>query len=161
MQRKGGNKMRKAFSMITAIFVILILSTIAMLTLSMIASTAQSTTMQYRKEQAQLYAKSYTELAIMSITEYDRVANNGCVNIVNGDIGDYGSGAGYRVDTTISYIGGTGVPVACNKPANPDVASFAANNTVAAAIIDVYVSYLDTATSPNPIVYHRRTLQKI
>lgn len=151
--------MRKAFSMVTAIFVILILATIAMLSLSMVANIAQSTTMQYRKEQAQLYAKSYTELAIMSITEYDRVTNNNCVNNINGVVGTAANG--YTVNTVISYIGGTGVPVACNKPANPDVASFAANNTVAAAIIDVYVSYLDTATSHNPIVYHRRTLQKI
>jgi hypothetical protein len=151
--------MRKAFSMVTAIFVILILATIAMLSLNMVTSTAQSTTMQYRKEQAQLYAKSYTELAIMAITEYDRVTNNNCVNTINGTIGTVADG--YSVRTNIQYIGGTGVPTVCNKPANPDVTSFASNNTVAAAIIDVYVTYNDAAVSPNPITYHRRTLQKI
>ncbi len=151
--------MRKAFSMVTAIFVILILATIAILSLNMVASTAQSTTMQYRKEQAQLYAKSYTELAIMAITEYDRATNNNCVNNINGAVGT--ATDGYSVSTAISYIGGTGVPATCNKPADPDVTSFGVNNTVAAAIIDVYVTYNDTAVSPNPIVYHRRTLQKI
>lgn len=151
--------MRKAFSMVTAIFVILILATIAVLSLNMVASTAQSTTMQYRKEQAQLYAKSYTELAIMAITEYDRAANNNCVNSINGVVGTVADG--YTVSTIISYIGGAGVPAACNKPANPDVTSFGANNTVAAAIIDVYVTYNDTAITQNPITYHRRTLQKI
>lgn len=151
--------MRKAFSMITAIFVIVILATVAMLSLNMVASTAQSTTMQYRKEQAILYARSYTEMAIMAITQYNRVANNNCVNNINGVVGN--AADGYTVRTVISYIGGAGVPVACTKPATPNVVSFGANNTVAAAIIDVYVTYNDVATSPVPIVYHRRTLQKI
>lgn len=153
--------MRKAFSMVTAIFVILILATIAMLSLNMVASTTQATTIQYRKEQAQLYAKSYTEFAIMAITEYDRITNNNCVNTINGDIGNYANGSGYRINTVVSYIGGTGVPASCTKPANPNVASFTNNNAVAAALIDVYVTYNDTAISQNPITYHRRTLQKI
>ncbi|MDD5359077.1 MAG: type II secretion system protein [Sulfurovaceae bacterium] len=153
--------MRQAFSMITAIFVILILATIAMLSLNMVANITKTTTIQYRKEQAQLYAKSYTELAIMAITQYDRAANNNCVNTINGDIGTFADGSGYRVATSISYIGGTGLPAGCTMPTGPYVASLAATNSVAAAIIDVTVSYMDTSTSTSPIVYHMRTMQKI
>ena len=158
--------MRRGFSMVMAIFVILILATIAILSLNMAAGTATATTMQYRNEQAQLYARSYTEFAIMAITRYNRATD--CVNNINGYIGnptkqatEYSLGNGYTVQTLIQYIGGTGIPGGCTKPATPNVASLGPDNTVASAIIDVYVKYNDPSLSASEIVYHKRTIQKI
>ncbi len=69
MQRKGDilmkNKpMRKAFSMITAIFVIVIMATIAAFVMNLSGKIVKSTTAQYRDAQASLYAKSYTEFVL-------------------------------------------------------------------------------------------------
>lgn len=157
--------MRKAFSMVTAIFVIVILATIAMLVLIMSSTTAYNTTTQYRHEQAALYARSYTELAIMSVLDYNRTQNNNCVNQINGTIGNYNDGSGYDITTIISYIGNT--PIGCNKPSNANSTTL---SNMPDIIIDVYVRYKDPehvatsgaagATAP-AITYHRRTLQKI
>ncbi len=149
MQRKGGDEMRKAFSMITAIFVIVILATIAMLSLNMVASTTQSTIMQYRKEQAEIYAKSYTELAVMAATQYNRATN--CINNIRGTTSD-----GYTVIGTIRYIGGA-IPAGCNKVGT----TVRADDSIASVIIDMDVRYTDVTTSPNPIVFHKRTIKKI
>ena len=165
--------MRKAFSMITAIFVIVILATVSMLVLNLSATTTNNTTTQYRHEQAALYAKSYTELAIMSVLDYDRTTN--CVDTISGTIGNYANGSGYQVTTNISYIGNGSVVNTlppCANVLNTDViatTSVPLGNTPA-IIVDVYVRYKDpehiatstanAAIAPD-ITYHRRTLQKI
>jgi peptidyl-tRNA hydrolase len=51
---------RKAFSMITAIFVILMMATVGGFIMNLSGKMVQETASQYRKEQAILYAKSYT-----------------------------------------------------------------------------------------------------
>lgn len=155
--------MRKAFSMVMAIFVILILATVAMVVLNMTASTVKNTTMQYRQEQAALYAKSYTELAIMAVTDYDRAANVNCVETINSNIpnlASYNDGSGYQTTVNIYYIG-NGLPCTPARVLNganiPSVVAGAAPYV----IIDTDVRYMDTSTSASPITYHRRTLQKI
>lgn len=156
--------MRKAFSMVMAIFVILILATVAMVVLNMTSSTVQNTTMQYRQEQAALYAKSYTELAIMAVTDYDRTANVRCVETINSNIpnlASYNDGSGYQAVVNIYYIGNnlpcTPARVLNGATVIPTVVAGAAPYV----IIDTDISYMDTSTSQNPITYHRRTLQKI
>jgi hypothetical protein len=162
--------MRKAFSMVTAIFVILILGTIAVLVLNMAAATAQETTTQYRNEQAALYAKSYTELAIMSVLDYNRTQHNNCINTINGTIGNYNDGSGYDITTTISYIGNGATAFSlppCNRVLNTVAILSVPRGSVPDVIIDVYVRYKDpehiatSGTNAPAITYHRRTLQKI
>jgi len=57
--------MRNAFSMITVIFLIVLLATVAAFILNISAKTVKDTVFQYKREQAILYARSYTEAAIM------------------------------------------------------------------------------------------------
>ena len=68
-------KNRRAFSMITAIFVILIMATVGGFIMNLSGKMIQETTSQYRKEQAILYAKSYTEYAIMAATAQTCIRN--------------------------------------------------------------------------------------
>ena len=176
--------MRRGFSMITAIFVVVIMATVAMLVLSMSGKSVKETTLQYRKEQAMLLARSYTELAVMAVMDYNRSASNNCIENINGVVNaltpgsapasgvSSTNGGGYDVQTRIYYLG-NGLPSACNSrrlnsspiqtdyntttPASPDA--------LAAIIVDVYVRYKDP-DAPNPasspwITYHRRTLQKL
>lgn len=144
--------MRKAFSMITAIFVIVVLATIAMLSLSMVANTSQNTMIQYRQEQAALYAKSYTELAVMAVTEYGRSAN--CVNTISGTTTD-----GYTVSGTIRYVGGAALNASCDRLAGGTTSAI--NDSIESVVIDMDVSYTDTTISPNPIIFHKRTTKLI
>ena len=158
--------MRKAFSMITAIFIILLMATVSALIVNISAKTVKTTTMQYRHEQAILYAKSYTELAIMFATANDARSGTNCAENINGSIGnDPSIGNGYNIQTTIAYIGTATSPLVCSAGSILDNTTVIRPNQLQ-IIVDVYVRYLDPsvlamAGSAPWITYHKRTLQKL
>lgn len=157
------NKQRKAFSLIMAIVVIVLMSTVAALIMNMSGKMIKKTTIQYQKEQALLLAKSYTEFAVMSVMANDRnntyTTGNDCLEDIDATVGTYPYG--YRVRTRISYIGNNQfgqcatTRVLSNSVVTP--------NSPLNIIVDVYVEYLeaDHPDTPKYISYHRRTLQKI
>jgi len=167
MQRKGGDKMmivkhKKAFSMITAIFVIVIMATVGMLVVNVTGKIIKETTTQYRKEQAILLAKSYTEFAIMAVTADDRNSTS-CIDTITGDdvLADADSGKGYKVNAVISYIGNdaTASISSCPHLLASDVATDGSDLQI---IVDVYVQYKELDNNNTGwLTYHRRTLQKI
>jgi len=181
--------MRKAFSMITAIFVMIIMATVAMLVFSMSGKMIKGTTVQYRTEQAALLARSYTELAVMAVTDHNRSGSciehiNGVVNsIVPGQPPAAGvsstNGGGYDISTTIYYLGNN-LPCTESQKLNDSTDAARSGTTItsvpyhslanpaddiAAILVDVAVRYKDpNADNPSKtpwITYHRRTLQKI
>jgi hypothetical protein len=170
-------KFRRAFSMMVAIFTILILSIVATYIFYSSASIAKEGEIQYKREQAILLARSYTEYAVMAIMgNSDRSSANKCLTQINAIIGkDENSvdmGLGYKIRVVITYIGNQKYIQNCSRiaaslqdpPTDPDTLS---------AIIDVYVSYRDwnndrlyngTATQKKDVswqTYHRRSIQKI
>jgi len=144
---------RKAFSMFTAIMVIVIMATVAMLITNMSGKLVKETTSQYQREQAALLANSYTEYAIMAVTANDRTVN--CLRTING------TWNGYSARIEIAYIGNVATIGNCaaTRKLSDTVAYI---DTPLTIIIDAYIDYndLDNATAPN-LVYHRRTVQKI
>ena len=162
--------MRKAFSMFTAIFVMVLMALLAVFILNISSKAVKATVFSYKKEQAALYAKSYTELAIMAATANDSNVTN-CAETITGFVGPnqaaVNNGEGYDIVTDISYIGNG---LVCTNILN--TASIATSNTLY-IIVDVYVRYrtpsLVTAFVDNGgnlvdvpwITYHRRTLQKL
>jgi len=148
--------MRKAFSMITAIFVILMMSTVSMLVMSTSGKIVKTTTAQYQHAQASLYAKSYTEYAVMAVTAHDRTPN--CLEDITGTIGNPAIGNGYQVNTHIQYIASGVTAGTC------PVLNAAIINTVTTPltlIIDAYVRYKDPDNNAQWLSVHRRTVQKI
>ena len=177
--------MRKAFSMITAIFVMIIMATVAMLVFNMSGKMIKGTTIQFRTEQAALLARSYTELAVMSVINHDRHPASGtpsCVEHINGVVNSIvpgqapaagtssTNGGGYDVNTTIYYLGNN-LPCTPKMELNDTITSNPYHSTasptddIAAILVDVQVRYKDpNADDPSKtpwITYHRRTLQKI
>lgn len=167
---------REAFSLLMALFVIVIMSAIAALILSMTGKVIKETSTQYRDEQSRLLARSYTEFVIMAVMAHDRTAGD-CVKTINGTVNTLKIGesnpagtnvvnGGYIVETKIQYLG-TGLPAhaSCEQLtniviSNPDAVS-------PTLLIDVFVRYKDpdylTANEADIpfITYHRRTLQKL
>ncbi len=177
--------MRKAFSMITAVFVIIIMATLAAFVLNLSGKITQETAIQYRQEQAALLARSYTELAVLAVINHDRNQTTpSCIQDIDGSVNGLipggavsgnsgGSSGGYSVETRIYYIG-DGLPCsetrklndstsAMNSPTTlvTDYNNTAASDAIAAILVDVFVSYKDPDAPTNFIKYHRRTLQKI
>jgi len=155
---------REAFSIITAIFLIVIMSTLAIFVANLSGKNIQGTVAQYRTEQAILYAKSYTEFAIMALTA------KSCVSTISGDIDGTATevlqGNGYHVDVDIQYIGKNN---GCHNTLGDLVTTATSQGQI--VIIDTYVHYRNpddpyalssTPWTTNPgITYHRRTLQKL
>ncbi len=147
---------RKAFSMITAIVVIVLMSTVAMLIMSLSGKLIKETTAQYQREQAILLANSYTEYAVMAVTANDRSTK--CLSTINGTFN------GYSARIHIAYIGTGAVIGTCAGTRTLGTVP-AGSDTPLTIIVDAYIDYddLDNPSGsgvPN-ITYHRRTVQKI
>jgi len=149
---------RKAFSMLTAIVVIVTMAVIAAYVTSTAGKSIKITTDQYRKEQAMLLAKSYTEYAIMAVSA------NGCLDTITADVdgGITGAGTsnGYYIRTHILYIGDGAHKGSCASDRQLS-ASVLNPDTPLNIIIDAYVDYKDLNDMNKTLTYHRRSLQKI
>jgi len=151
--------MRKAFSMITAIFVIVIMATVAGFVMNLSGKMVKSTTVQFQREQSMLLAKSYTEYAIMAVTANEHNEST-CLKNISGTYGTY------NIDVNISYIGHANLHANC-RLARP-ISNPPASNAVVTPksplniIVDVFVDYPDY-DHPDGLrmTYHRRSLQKI
>ncbi len=161
--------MRKAFSMLTAIFIIVLMATVAAFIMNLSGKMVQETTAQFQREQSVLLAKSYTEYAIMTVTANEHNTTK-CVDNITGGYGDDGSGNSiYNIDVNISYIGNTDPDTGiaslqgqCDRELSTTVTTKKSPLNI---IVDVFVSHKDLdhpagAGAPD-ITYHRRSLQKI
>ncbi len=153
--------MRSAFSMITAIFVIVIMATVAMLVTNLSSKSVKATTSQYQRAQAMLYAKSYTEFAILAVTAHDRTTN--CVQTIKGSIGNINQG-GYAIRTHIAYIANNAILGTCAGGVRQlnSTTVITTDSTPLTLIVDAYVDYKDPDNTAAPLLtVHRRTVQKI
>ncbi len=154
-------RQRKAFSMITAIFIIVLMATVAVFILSLSGKMVQETTAQFQREQSMLLAKSYTEYAIMAVTANEHNTSS-CLKTITGGYGDDGNGNDlYSINVNISYIGNTDLDSSCAPLSTAVITPKSPLNI----IVDVFVSYKEL-DHPDPtnapgITYHRRSLQKI
>jgi len=174
MQRKGGilmqfNKQRDAFSMVTAIFVIVLMASVAAFIMNLSGKMVQETTAQYQREQSVLLAKSYTEYAIMAVTANEQNLST-CLNNISGSYGSDGAGNPlYNIDVNISYFGNGRTPA--NGGLNSNCSKILYNptstehNISLSIMVDVFVHYTTIdhpdGTSAPKVTYHKRSLQKI
>jgi len=152
------NKPRNAFSLLTTIVIIMLMATIAMFVMNLGGKIVKSTVSQFQHEQAELYAKSYTEYAILAVTGNNRT--NTCLQTITGSIGTSPStGIGYNVSTSISYIVSNAEKGNCTQLNTNDIST---SNTRLTIMIDTYVNYKDPDNTSGPWrTVHRRTVQKI
>jgi len=154
-------KTKKAFSMVTAIFVIVIMASVSALIMNISGKTVKATTQQYQKEQAQLLARSYTELAILNVINYDRTAvPRSCLQTISDHFGASGND-GYDIRMNISYIGKNSNLTGCGTQIGTLNGTGGFHDTIS-MVIDTYITYKDFDDPSNrDITFHRRTLQKL
>ena len=156
------SKQREAFSLITAIFVMIIMAGITALVMGTAGKIVKETTSQYQKEQAMLLAKSYTELAIMTVMSNSRAGTN-CIYEVGGVVGPAGAwanGEGYQAEVRISYIGNATEVGNCVSNGTFSSTVVTPNSSLN-IIVDAYIHYHELDNLGRVVTYHRRTLQKI
>lgn len=142
---------RPAFSMIVAIFVIVLLAALGALVTSMSGKIVKTSSAQYLREQSILLAQSYTGYAVMALTANEQ-NTSGCLNDITGSYGKY------KIDVKLSYIDGAQINGNCRKFGSGSILSAETPKNV---IVDVFVRYPDPDQGDHNITYHRRTLQKI
>lgn len=162
-------KQRSGFSMLVAIFTIMLLSLVAGYIFYASSSISKEGSIQYQREQAMVLARSYTEYAVLAISGNNRSVK--CLNEINANIGiDPYKGKGYVVKVYITYIGNT--KYINNGDKCERIAAELSNTDVdtLSVILDVYVDYKDIQNpslyngNENLVpwqVYHRRSIQKI
>ena len=161
---------RPAFSMLTAIVVMVLMATVAALVMRLAGKTVQETTTQYRKEQAILLAKSYTEFAIMAAT-----ATNCVAPTIKGSAlakaKKVRAGQGYFIETHVRYVSSNSKCGDIRTMVNDEAMTYP--DSIGAIIqIDVFVSYRnpdstdainneDWGLKNRGITYHRRTMARL
>lgn len=138
--------------MITAIFFMVAIATILTAMLSSTASSTQTTIDAYISEQAELMAKSATELAVLKVLEHDR--STGCLT---GFSAQYpGVNPILDISVSIRYIG-----LNCSNAAANYVADIDTPESNGTMLIDVVVKSNSSLHLSEPVRYCRRTLQKL
>ena len=151
--------MKKGFSLIMAIFFVMLIATLGMMSLSLSSKIVKQSGDVYLKEQAELYAMSATSLAVLDMQGTDY--SNECLTEKTYDFGD-----GFSATVNIFYLDND-MP-RCNS-SDKSSNSINKNNMglkdvngndagyYNVALIDVMVQNTDGI---EPVRFHRRTVQR-
>ena len=149
--------MRRGFTLIAAIFFVVIASSICMLALSIASTSVKQNSEIYLREQSELVARAATEYAMLAIISNDfsttclgnQSENASEDNPISGEFGDF-----FTFKVYVKYFGDMGD--AC-KNKDAVIVKGANQGTI---MLDVFVSSKPGKAS-NPINFHKRTLQKL
>ena len=149
--------MRRGFTLIAAIFFVVIASSICMLALSIASTSVKQNSEIYLREQSELVARAATEYAILAIISNDfsttclgnQSENTSEDNPITGEFGNL-----FTFKVYVKYFGDMGD--AC-KNKDAVIVKGANQGTI---MLDVFVSSKPGKAS-NPINFHKRTLQKL
>ena len=146
--------MRRGFTLIAAIFFVVIASSICMLALSIASTSVKQNSEIYLREQSELVARAATEYAMLAIISNDFYKTGAvCLgdehNPIAGEFGDL-----FTFKVFVQYFGDMGD--ACR---NKDAVIVKGTNQ-GTIMLDVFVSSKPGKAS-NPINFHKRTLQKL
>ncbi len=149
--------MRRGFTLIAAIFFVVIASSICMLALSIASTSVKQNSEIYLREQSELVARAATEYAMLAIISNDfsttclgnQSENANEDNPIAGEFGDL-----FTFKVYVKYFGDMGD--ACK---NKDAVIVKGTNQ-GTIMLDVFVSSKPGKAS-NPINFHKRTIQKL
>ena len=149
--------MRRGFTLIAAIFFVVIASSICMLALSIASTSVKQNSEIYLREQSELVARAATEYAMLAIISNDfsttclgnQSENASEDNPISGEFGDL-----FTFKVYVKYFGDMGD--ACK---NKDAVIVKGTNQ-GTIMLDVFVNSKPGKAS-NPINFHKRTLQKL
>lgn len=151
--------MKKGFSLIMAIFFVMLIATLGMMSLSLSSKIVKQSGDVYLKEQAELYAMSATSLAVLDMQGTDYSSE--CLTEKAYDFGD-----GFVATVNIFYLDNDMPRCSANAKSSNHIDKSnmglkdVNNNRVNyynVALIDVMVQNNDGI---EPVRFHRRTIQR-
>lgn len=153
--------MRRGFTMVIAIFFMVLVATLGAFALNLSSATAKHTTDIFLREQAELLAQGATEIAVMNLLErkFDATTTN-CPTAAGGDRRIFTPNPLNFLDNTnplftiqVEVVEFFGDINGCGTAISTD----ASKGTV---ILDVTVEANQNITN-TPVRFHRRTIQKL
>ena len=148
--------MRRAFSMLMAIFFLIIIGTLSMIGLRLSSTTTRQTAELYLTEQAELLEQGATEYTVAFLLKN---LPKGCQwGPIRGNFPNNTRPLlTYRVD--IKYFGEIDIPNTTDDCTGSRVESMSGNEN-GIVMLDVFVKSVPNVT-PTPISFHKRTIQKL
>lgn len=147
--------MRRGFGLITAIIILVVVSTLMSLMISLSATSVKQTTDIFFKEQAELLARSAVEYGLLAISGHEN--NVTCIENINITYPDANLTT-HEANLTFYYIYDQQTIPTCSNTLATGIDTNISNLTV---MIDVRVAVRQDVTGiTEPIVIHRRTIQK-
>ena len=144
---------RSGFSMIVAIFVVVLVAWLGSQVLHVAANESKSTGDRYLRYQAELLADSATDYTVMRIGDYN--TTNQCLQDLGITVNDSNNNAVYDIVSTMYYSFQGAAPSAC--PAKNILAVNTGLDSI--VLIDTNVT-VRAGLSTEPISVHHRSWQK-
>ena len=149
--RNSISKKRSGFAMIMAITVVVVLSTIMALSINMTNKSSKRTADIYLYEQALLYSKSASELALLDI------AKKGCINTFDTNF----SNSIYDANVTMRYVYTGAVNDSSGNPCDEYISYIQTPEQNGSVLMDITITINDPTVVSEPIRYFRRIMQKL
>jgi len=148
---------RKGFSLVLAIIVLVIVSSLAAFMVSLSSTSAKITSDVYLKEQAELLMQSATEYSILAALGHDN--QNSCLENINITYPN-SSNPIFDINISLWYIfdSSTASSINCSHILFSNLND---SNSSFTMIIDTSVSSSPYLQLSEPIKLHRRTVQKL
>ncbi|MDD3344241.1 MAG: hypothetical protein PHR87_11790 [Sulfurospirillaceae bacterium] len=148
--------MRKAFGLIQALIVIVMISGIMTIAMKYATISVKQTSDAYAKESAELFMDSAVELTLLAISGYDRNTSNHCLKDVNITSADGRYLADVNI-TTYYLLGGSADCTNCGALCTP----IQTEESHGMVMLEVVVETNNTnPRNDQPIRLIRRTLQR-
>lgn len=160
MQIKGDILMKRGFSLLAAIFFVVVISSLGILALELSMASMRQTTEIYLREQAELLGQGATEMAMLEIFNHD--FSKGCPS--NPIISDQNFNDIFNYSVYVHFFGQIG-----NCDDGKLVTDIQTPQSIGTVRLDVFVTTKtkinsegeEESITPNPISFHKRTLQKL
>ena len=149
--------MRKAFGLIQALIVIVMISGIMTIAMKYATISAKQTSDAYAKESAELFVDSAVELTLLAISGYDRNASNHCLKDVNITSADGRYLADVNITTYYLLTGSTDC-VNCGTLCTPIQTEESHGMVMLEVVVETNATH--PKNSAQPIRLIRRTLQR-
>ncbi|MDL0089170.1 hypothetical protein [Campylobacter gastrosuis] len=143
--------MKRGFALIIAIVFVVLIASLGVLAMILSTTASKQSADMYVKDQVEIYAKSFTEYAVLRLLTHD--FNTGCLDEINGDSKTYAA-TKLKLNAKITYYGKIGNCTGISLTGDNK------NPSSGTVMIDVFVTN-DTNKEILPIRYHKRTLQKL
>jgi len=150
---------RRGFSMIVAIFVVVLVAWLGSQVLHVAANESKSTGDRYLRYQAELLADSATDYAVMRIGDYNGTLNDNCLEDINITVNDASTAHNpmYDIGMTVYYSFKGPAPANC---AVKNVLSPAAGTGLDTMVLIDTVVATRPGLNTEPIRVHHRSWQK-